>query len=57
MEVFKGMRMNSPRGPIYIDPQTRDIVQTVYVRKVERRADGPYNIEFDQVLDQSDPGK
>lgn len=57
MEVFKGMRMNSPRGPIYIDPQTRDIVQTVYVRKVERRADGPYNIEFDKVLEQSDPGK
>jgi branched-chain amino acid transport system substrate-binding protein len=32
-------------------------VQTVYVRKVEQRADGPYNVEFDQFDEQKDPGK
>src|SRR5437667_417973 len=36
MEVLKGLKLNSPRGPIHIDPETRDIVQTVYVRRVEK---------------------
>ena len=34
--AMKGMKWESPRGPISIDPQTRDIVQNVYIRKVRR---------------------
>ncbi len=57
MAVLKGMKIQSPRGPISIDPATRDIVQTVYVRKVENVNGQPYNIEFDQFTNQKDPGK
>lgn len=57
MAVLKGMKINSPRGPISIDPATRDVVQTVYVRKVEMVGGQPYNIEFDQFTNQKDPGK
>jgi branched-chain amino acid transport system substrate-binding protein len=55
--AMKGARLMSPRGPILIDPQTRDIVQTVYIRKVEKTSGGLYNIEFDKFPDQKDPGK
>lgn len=48
MDVLKGLKLDSPRGPISIDAQTRDIVQTVYVRRVERRNGELYNIEFDR---------
>jgi branched-chain amino acid transport system substrate-binding protein len=57
MAVLKGMKIQSPRGPISIDPATRDIVQTVYVRKVETVNGQPYNVEFDQFANQKDPGK
>ncbi|MBG6220092.1 MULTISPECIES: ABC transporter substrate-binding protein [unclassified Janthinobacterium] len=57
MAVLKGMKLNSPRGPIMIDPATRDIVQTVYVRKVEQVDGNVYNVEFDQFANQKDPGK
>ncbi len=57
MAVLKGMKINSPRGPISIDPSTRDVVQTVYVRKVEKVNGEPYNIEFDQFPNMKDPGK
>lgn len=57
MAVLKGMKLNSPRGPIMIDPATRDIVQTVYVRKVEQVGGEAYNVEFDKFPDMKDPGK
>jgi branched-chain amino acid transport system substrate-binding protein len=57
MAVLKGMKIQSPRGPISIDPATRDVVQTVYVRKVENVNGQPYNVEFDQFANQKDPGK
>jgi branched-chain amino acid transport system substrate-binding protein len=57
MAVLKGMKIQSPRGPIMIDPATRDVVQTVYVRKVENVQGQPYNVEFDQFPNQKDPGK
>ena len=57
MEIFKTMKMTSPRGPISIDPATRDIVQTVYIRRVEKRGGEYYNIEFDRFPDVKDPGK
>src|SRR5918996_2893372 len=57
IEALKGWKRQSPRGPIEIDPATRDIVQTVYLRRVEKR-DGRYvNVEFDQVPNVKDPGK
>jgi branched-chain amino acid transport system substrate-binding protein len=55
--AMKGMRLNSPRGPIMIDPETRDIVQTVYIRRVEKIDGLLYNIEFDKFPDVKDPGK
>ncbi len=36
IQAMKGMKWESPRGPISIDPETRDIVQNIYIRKVER---------------------
>jgi branched-chain amino acid transport system substrate-binding protein len=55
--AMKGLKLMSPRGPILIDPETRDVVQTVYIRKVEKTPNGLYNIEFDKFPDQKDPGK
>src|SRR3954469_6761393 len=43
--AVKGMAWESPRGPISIDPETRDIIQTVYVRRVEKVADKIQNVE------------
>jgi branched-chain amino acid transport system substrate-binding protein len=58
MEVLKNLTLDSPRGPISIDPATRDVVQTIYVRRVEKLKDGKlYNVEFDQVPNVKDPGK
>jgi branched-chain amino acid transport system substrate-binding protein len=51
------MKIASPRGPITIDPQTRDVIQTVYVRKVEKVGGELYNVEFDKFPDMKDPGK
>lgn len=53
----KGLKWTSPRGPISIDPATRDIVQTIYIRKVEKVDGKLQNVEFDQVADVKDPGK
>ena len=57
MAVLKGMKINSPRGAITIDPQTRDVVQTVYIRKVEKVNGELYNVEFDKFDNVKDPGK
>jgi branched-chain amino acid transport system substrate-binding protein len=57
MAVLKGMKLVSPRGNIMIDPATRDIVQTVYVRKVERVGGELANVEFDKFTDVKDSGK
>ena len=45
----KGMKWESPRGPISIDPETRDIVQNVYIRRVEKVGGQLQNVEFDKV--------
>ena len=55
---MKGQTLESPRGPIFIDAVTRDIVQSVYIRKVERVAAAGnelYNIEFAEQKDVRDP--
>ena len=44
--AMKGLAWESPRGPISIDPATRDIVQNIYVRKVEKKDGQLYNVEF-----------
>ena len=46
---MKGMSWTSPRGPVSIDPQTRDIIQNVYVRKVEKKDGELYNVEFSTI--------
>ena len=57
MEILKTMKLMSPRGPISIDPATRDIVQTVYIRRVQKVGNEYYNVEFDRFPDVKDPGK
>lgn len=57
MAAVKGMQWTSPRGPVSIDPATRDIVQNVYIRKVEPVDGVLQNVEFDVVKDVKDPGK
>jgi branched-chain amino acid transport system substrate-binding protein len=56
IEAMKGMQWLSVRGPITIDPATRDIVQNVYIRKAEQVNGGMYNVEFDTVEQFKDPG-
>ena len=57
MDVLKGMKLMSPRGPISIDPETRDVIQTMYVRRVERVGKELRNVEFDKFENVKDPGK
>ena len=55
--AMKGMSWTSPRGPISIDPETRDIVQDIYVRKVEKKDGALYNVEFATIPNVKDPFK
>jgi branched-chain amino acid transport system substrate-binding protein len=57
MGVLKGLNIMSPRGPIQIDADTRDIVQNVYVREVKKVGGKLYNVEFDHFPAVKDPGK
>lgn len=51
----KGMKWDSPRGPMSIDPATRDVVQTVYIRRVQKVGDGFRNVVFDKFDNVKDP--
>jgi branched-chain amino acid transport system substrate-binding protein len=53
----KGMAWESPRGPMAIDPETRDVIQTVYIRRVEKIDGALINVEFDKVENVKDPVK
>ncbi|HEV7982776.1 MAG TPA: ABC transporter substrate-binding protein [Xanthobacteraceae bacterium] len=55
--AMKGMAWESPRGPISIDPETRDIIQNVYMRRVEKVDGELYNVEFETFNAVKDPGK
>ncbi len=57
LAAMKGQIFESPRGPMFIDAQTRDVVQNIYLRKVERKDGQLYNMEFDLIKDVKDPGK
>jgi branched-chain amino acid transport system substrate-binding protein len=52
----RGMSFDSPRGRMTIDKDTRDIVQTLYVRRVEKVGNELRNVEFDKVPEVKDPG-
>jgi branched-chain amino acid transport system substrate-binding protein len=56
VESMKGMAWTSPRGPMSIDPATRDVVQNVYIRKCELVDGKLFNVEFDKVEHFKDPG-
>src|SRR6202521_5178009 len=55
--AMKGMKWESPRGPISIDPETRDIVPNIYVRRVQKVDGELYNVEFATFEAVKDPGK
>ncbi|HXE47024.1 MAG TPA: ABC transporter substrate-binding protein [Ramlibacter sp.] len=57
LAAMKGQIWESPRGPMFVDAQTRDVVQNVYIRKVEKKDGQLYNVEFDVIKDVKDPGK
>ena len=57
VDAMKGLSWNSPRGPMSIDPETRDIIQNVYIRKVERVNGELYNMEFATIPGVKDPVK
>jgi branched-chain amino acid transport system substrate-binding protein len=57
LEAMKGQLFESPRGPMFIDAQTRDVVHNIYIRKVEKVNGELFNQEFDVIKDVKDPGK
>jgi branched-chain amino acid transport system substrate-binding protein len=57
LNAMKGQVFESPRGPMYIDAQTRDVVHNVYVRRVGRVGDQLWNQEIETVTDVKDSGK
>ncbi len=57
LAAMKGLSFESPRGPLQIDAQTRDVVHDIYVRRVERVNGELYNVEFETFKSVKDPGK
>jgi branched-chain amino acid transport system substrate-binding protein len=57
LAAMKGQIFESPRGPMFIDSQTRDVVHNIYLRKVQRLDGQLHNVEFDVIKDVKDPGK
>lgn len=55
--AMKGMSWVSPRGPMSIDPATREVIQNIYIRKVERVDGELYNVEFKTIPNFKDPSK
>jgi len=57
VDFFKGKKLNSPRGPIMIDPDERDVIQNIYIRQVEKRDGKLVNIDIGQEDMVKDPWK
>jgi len=57
VEAMKGMAWESPRGPMSIDPRTRDVVQDIYIRRVEKVDGALYSVEFETFKVVNDPTK
>jgi branched-chain amino acid transport system substrate-binding protein len=55
--AMKGLSWISPRGPMTIDPETREVIQNIYIRKVERVDGELYNVEFETIPNFKDPSK
>src|SRR4029434_2458795 len=53
----KGLKWDSPRGPMSIDADTRDVVQTIYIRKVEKVGGELVNVPFDKIENVKDPSR
>ena len=51
----KGMKWESPRGPMLIDPETRDAVENIYIRRVEKVDGKLVNVEIDTIENVKDP--
>jgi len=51
----KGLKWDSPRGPMSIDPDTRDVVQTIYIRRVQKVGGELVNVPFDKIENVKDP--
>jgi branched-chain amino acid transport system substrate-binding protein len=57
MELVKGLKFESPRGPIAIDPQTRDLIQNIYIRRTIKRHGSFVNVEFETIPMVRDPNE
>jgi branched-chain amino acid transport system substrate-binding protein len=57
IDAMKGLSWESPRGPVTIDPETRDIVQDIYIREVKSVDGALFNVEFAKVSQVKDPVK
>ena len=57
IDIMKGKKFDSPRGPVEIDPVERDIIQNVYIRQVEKRDGRLVNVDIDEVKMVKDPWK
>ncbi len=57
VEAMKGLTLESPRGPMSIDPETRDVINTVYLRKIEKVGGRVTAVEFDKFDAVKDPAK
>ena len=55
--AMKGLAWTSPRGPISVDPETRDIIQNIYIREVKKKDGELYAIEFHTIPNVKDPTK
>ena len=56
VEAMKNLEWESPRGPVKVDPETRDLIQNVYIRRSEKLPDGEiYNVEFVTIPAVKDP--
>ena len=53
----KGLKWESPRGPMSIDPDTRDVVQNIYIRRVQKVGGELVNVPFDKIENVKDPVK
>src|SRR5204863_3219422 len=51
----KGLKWESPRGPMMIDAETRDVVQDVYIRRVQKVGNELVNVPFDKIPAVKDP--
>ncbi len=57
VDAMKGQSWVSPRGPVSVDPDTREMIQNIYIRRVERVGGELYNVEFATIPRFKDPSK